>query len=255
MARLATGAAEQDSRSKLLAWLVHLFTASGVLFALLSIQAIHQERWSAALLWLLVALAVDGIDGTLARATRVKTVLPRIDGDILDLVIDYLNFVLVPTLFMWRAGLLPPGWEFPLAAAIQLSSLYVFARRDMKTDDGYFRGFPGLWNVVAVYVFITTPGALVAAITIVALVAATFAPIHFVHPFRVTDYGRWLLAIAALWAVSTAALLIPGLGPAVTTPLLVTSLVTAALLVGLGLLRSLKGPRPANGAGTEAPSA
>ena len=49
------------------------------------------------MLWLFAALVVDGVDGTLARAARVKAVAPRIDGDALDLVVDYLNYVFVPT--------------------------------------------------------------------------------------------------------------------------------------------------------------
>src|SRR3712207_3155121 len=53
------------------------------------------------------ALVVDGIDGTFARAARVKERLPRIDGDALDLIIDYITYVLIPALMIWRMGLLP----------------------------------------------------------------------------------------------------------------------------------------------------
>ncbi|HEY0163891.1 MAG TPA: CDP-alcohol phosphatidyltransferase family protein, partial [Sphingomicrobium sp.] len=133
------------------AWLVHAFTATGALLALLALMAVEERDWTMALVWLAVALFVDGIDGSLARWARVKEKAPRIDGDTLDLVIDYLSYVFVPTLFMWRSGMLPEPLIVPLAALIQLSSLYVFARRDMKTDDGYFRGFPALWNVLALY--------------------------------------------------------------------------------------------------------
>ena len=138
----------------LLAWLVHLLTASGALLALLALWAIEEENWRLALLWLLAALAVDGIDGTLARAMRVKDLLPRVDGATLDLVVDYLTYVFVPTMLIWRAGLVPPALALLLAAGILISALYVFARTDMKTQDGYFRGFPALWNVVALYLFV-----------------------------------------------------------------------------------------------------
>jgi phosphatidylcholine synthase len=76
----------------------------------------------------------------------------------------------------------PQGWIVPLAAAIQLSSLYLFTRRDMKTDDNYFRGFPSLWNVVAFYLFIGQPGPEVGAAVVVFFTLFTFAPVHFVHP-------------------------------------------------------------------------
>lgn len=226
------------------AWGVHLLTATGVLFALLALDAIHRQSWNAALLWLLVALVVDGVDGSLARRFAVQERLPRIDGDALDLIVDYLNYVLVPTIFMWRAGLLAPGLELLLSALILLSALYVFARRDMKTEDGYFRGFPGIWNVVAVYFFLLEPGPLAGSAVIAALAVATFAPILFVHPFRVSDFGRWLLPTAFVWAASTALLVLPGTSGA-APPLLIVSLATGAVLVGLGLYRTLRGPKPA----------
>lgn len=191
--------------------------------------------------WLFAALVVDGVDGTLARAARVKEVTPRIDGEALDLVIDYLNYVFVPTLFMWEADLLPS--PLLLAALILISSLYIFARRDMKTDDGYFRGFPALWNIVALYLFAGELPRDLAGVIVLALVISTFAPIHFVHPFRVRDYGLWLPALALVWSAATLALL-PDALQAWHSPLLIVSSGAALAIVGLGLLRSLRGPLP-----------
>src|SRR5687768_38121 len=54
------------------AWLVHAFTAGGVVLALLALLAIEQQRWVEALAWLAVAGVVDGVDGALARWARVK---------------------------------------------------------------------------------------------------------------------------------------------------------------------------------------
>ena len=119
-----------------------------------------------ALIWLLAALAVDGVDGTLARWARVKEHVPRIDGEAFDLIVDYLNYVFVPAIFIVRAGLVPEALSLPLAAAILLSSVYVFVRRDMKTPDNYFRGFPALWNVVALYLFVAQPGAAIGAVVV-----------------------------------------------------------------------------------------
>ena len=125
------------------AWGVHLFTSLGVVLGLLALVAIERGEPREALLWLLLALLVDGVDGTLARAAKVQERLPRIDGAALDLIIDYLNYVFIPVLLIWHGRYLPDQLALPLSAAILVSSLYVFARRDMKTDDGYFRGFPG----------------------------------------------------------------------------------------------------------------
>ena len=223
-----------------MAWLVHAFTASGALLALLALMAVEERNWTMALVWLLVALFVDGVDGSLARWARVKEKAPRIDGDTLDLVIDYLTYVLVPTLFLWRAELIPPTLAPWLAAAILISSLYVFARTDMKTDGGYFRGFPALWNLVAFYLFVLQASSAAGAVVVVVLVAMTFAPIHFVHPFRVREYGNWLPLLTALWGVSTCALLWPDLDETARSLIATVSFASAAALLVLGLLRSLR---------------
>jgi phosphatidylcholine synthase len=113
----------------------------------------------------------------------------------------------------------------------------------MNSGDKDFRGFPALWNLVAFYLFVTRPSPGWAAIAIALLAALTFAPVHFVHPFRVRDYGRWLPLLACLWAAATAALLWPGWSEEVRAGVLGVSLASGALLLALGLLRTLRGPR------------
>lgn len=229
--------------SRCLAWGVHLFTATGAVFALLAMIAIQRGRGFEALLWLFAALVVDAIDGTLARAARVRERLPQIHGESLDLVVDYLTYVFVPVLFLWRGEYFPEQLAIPLAAAICVSSLYVFAREDMKSDDGYFRGFPALWNIIALYFFIAPPSQPVAVGIALALVLMTFAPVHVVHPFRVRDYGWFLPGTAMLWAAATFALLLPNWSHAAQAILLTVSLAAAGAIIGMGLLRSVRGPR------------
>jgi phosphatidylcholine synthase len=231
------------SGARLRAWCVHLLTASGAVLAMAALASGVRGDERQAFLWLSAALVIDGLDGTLARAWRVKEVEPRIDGDVLDLVVDYLTYVFVPAFLMWRGGYLPEALAPALIAVILVSSLYTFTRTDMKTSDGYFRGFPALWLIVAFYFFVLQPGGTAAAITVLALATATFAPIHFVHPFRVSDYGLWLPVIAIAWTVATAALLIPGWNREAQLALLIASLATAVVLVLLGLWRSLRGSK------------
>jgi phosphatidylcholine synthase len=226
------------------AWMVHLFTASGVVLALLALEATDRGEWRLALLWLLAALAVDGIDGTLARAARVKEMVPRIDGEAFDLIVDYLNYVFVPAVFICRAGLVPAALALPLAAAMLLSSVYVFVRKDMKTKDNYFRGFPALWNVVALYLFAARPSPEVGAAVVALFAILSFAPIRFVHPFRVLDWQPWLKLAAIAWTAATLALLWPGWSEAAGRAWLAASLALAAILLALGLVRSLRGPSP-----------
>lgn len=223
------------------AWSVHLLTASGVVLGLLALEATDRGEWRLALLWLLAALAVDGIDGSLARMARVKEHAPRIDGDALDLIVDYLNYVLIPAVFIGRAGLVPASLALPLGAAILLSSAYVFVRRDMKTKDNYFRGFPALWNVVALYLFAARPSPEMGAAIVALLAILSFAPIRFVHPFRVPDWQPWLKLVALAWAAATLALLWPGWSPGLGRFWLAASLACAAIMVALGLVRSFRG--------------
>jgi phosphatidylcholine synthase len=236
----ATPSRASRSHGELAAWAVHLFTASGMVLALLALEAAVEDRPADALLWLFAALVIDGLDGTLARRVRIKERLPRIDGEALDLVIDYVTYVFIPALLIWRMEMWPRPLALALASLICLSSLYVFARRDMKTDDGYFRGFPALWNVVALYFLVAPPAPIWAAGIVIVLVVLTFAPVHVAHPFRVGDYGKWLPAIAIVWAGATAPLLWPGLDETLRGPLLATSLASAAMLLGMGLWRSVR---------------
>jgi phosphatidylcholine synthase len=232
----------RDGPPAVFAWLVHMFTASGAILALLALLAVEQGAWRLALLWLFVAVVVDGIDGTFARWARVKEKAGRIDGDTLDLVIDYLTYVFVPMLFLWRSGLIPETLAPWLAAGIQFSSLYLFARRDMKTPDNYFRGFPALWNVVAFYLFALGTVPTMGAIVVLFLIVATFAPVHFIHPFRVIDYGRVPPILALAWAIASPALLWLEPGSIARAVCLAVSVGSALILILMGLMRTARGP-------------
>lgn len=226
------------------AWGVHLFTSLGVVVAFLALLAIERGQPGEALLWLFLAFVIDGVDGTLARAARVRERLPRIDGEALDLVIDYLTYAFLPVLFIWRGAYLPEALALPLCAAILISSLYIFARRDMKTEDGYFRGFPALWNVVAFYFYVLEPDTAVNAAVVVALVIMTFAPVHVVHPFRARDYRPLVPAVAIVWAMVTPGILLPSIGEGIRSALAIVSLGCVTLLIVAGLLRTLRGAPP-----------
>jgi phosphatidylcholine synthase len=184
---------QQDSKPAFVAWAVHVLTASGTVLAFLALLAVEQERWRLALLWLSASLVVDGIDGPLARWAGVVRRTPGINGATLDLVVDYLTYVFVPAMLIYRAGLLPTSYAAVAVGAILVSSLYTFARTDMKTADNFFLGFPALWNIIAFYLFVLQAGALVGVSTVGLFVLLTFAPIHFAHPLG----GKQLRSVVA----------------------------------------------------------
>ena len=219
---------------------VHLLTASGAVLALLALRAVHQGDWHMMFLWLGVALIVDAIDGPLARRLSVETVLPRFSGERLDLIVDYLTYVAVPAYALTEATLLPDAARLPTAAAILLSGLFQVADLDSKTAEGYFVGFPAVWNIVLLYLFALGLAPAAALAVIAACVVLTFVPMLAVHPFRVEQL-RWLTClVAAIWAVAAAA----AIANPFPSPLWVKALliVTAIYLASVGVARSLIRP-------------
>jgi phosphatidylcholine synthase len=235
-------AARRESVAVISSWAIHALTASGAVLAFLAFLAVERGQWRLALLWLGAALIVDGIDGPLARWAVVKQRTPGIDGTTLDLVVDYLTYVFVPAILIYRADLLPTSIAPFAVAAILISSLYTFARTDMKTEDNFFRGFPALWDVIAFYLFILQPGHIASAIVVGAFCVLTFAPILFVHPIRVRSYQPLLAFVTALWGASSLALLSPDWSPFWMRNWSALSLLSVGVLLAIGALRTLRGP-------------
>jgi phosphatidylcholine synthase len=184
-----------------LAFGVHIFTASGGALALFALLAAIEHRWGLMFLLLGVALFVDGVDGMFARRLEVAERLPRWSGDILDLVVDFLTYVFIPAYVVVASGLLPAYLAIPCAIAIIISGALYFADTQMKTKDNYFLGFPAVWNVPAFYLLLLRPDPWIAAGAIAVLAAATFLPVPFVHPFRVTRMRGLTVALLAIWGV------------------------------------------------------
>src|SRR3712207_635256 len=146
---------ERALPSRILAAGVHLFTASGLLLALAMVHFSYLQDVRTVLWLFLAAMVIDGVDGFLARAARVKTVLPNVDGALLDNIVDFITYAFAPMLLLWVAGYLPGGIAGgAVAGAVLLASAYQFCRTDAKTDDHFFRGFPSYWNIVAFYVVV-----------------------------------------------------------------------------------------------------
>jgi phosphatidylcholine synthase len=185
---------------RVLAFSVHVLTACGVGVALLALLAAARGEWTQMFLWLGVQLAIDGIDGPLARALKVAERQPRWSGDVLDLVVDFTTYVFVPAYAMASAGLMPGPWGIAAGFAVAVSGALYFADRDMKTEENYFRGFPAVWNLIAFYLLLLRPEPWVSAAVVALFVILTFVPIRFVHPIRVRSLRAVTLAMLAIWA-------------------------------------------------------
>jgi phosphatidylcholine synthase len=184
---------------RLTATFVHLFTATGAVWAMLALLAAVRSDWDVMFLWLVVAFIVDGIDGPLARRYDVKTNAPQYDGVLMDLIIDYLTYVFIPAYALFGSGLLP-GWTGWCAIiVITFASVVYFADTRMKTRDYSFAGFPACWNMVVLVLFALEPNFWVSLAVVIALAAAMFTPLKFVHPVRTTRWRAITLPMAIAW--------------------------------------------------------
>ncbi|PYE88246.1 phosphatidylcholine synthase [Phyllobacterium leguminum] len=181
------------------AFSVHLLTASGSFLAFLSIVAASEDRWTAMFWWLGLALFVDGIDGPIARRLDVKYVLPTWSGELLDNIIDYVTYVLIPAFALYQSGFMGEGLSFLSGAIIVITSAIYYADTGMKTKENFFKGFPVVWNMLVFTLFIIRPGEWIAFATVVVSAILSFVPIHFLHPVRVVRLRPLNLTIFLLW--------------------------------------------------------
>ena len=191
--------------------------------------------------WLGVALIVDTVDGPLARRVGAATVLPRWSGERLDLIVDFLTYVAVPAFALSQADILPEGFRLPAGIAVLMISLFHMADQKSKTTEGYFVGFPAIWNVVCLYLFAFMPPPVLALAIVAVLLALTFMPILCVHPFRVAAWRPIAMLLTVLWGVAA----VGAVANPFPSPLWVRALlvVTAAGLAGIGAVRSIRDGR------------
>jgi len=223
------------------AFSVHIFTALGAGVALIALLEAVREHWAAMFWWLGVALVIDGVDGPIARRLDVVRMQPNWSGEVLDLVVDFVTYVFVPAYAITASGLLLPLAAPLLGGGIAVSGALYFSDRRMKAEDNHFRGFPGLWNIAAFYLFLLhlPPG--LSSLGVAILIVLTFAPFHVVHPVRVARL-RWLtLLLIGIWGVLAAIALVNDFH--VSAPVTTGLCVIAAYIVGsdaaIRLVRSL----------------
>ncbi|CAM5387377.1 Phosphatidylcholine synthase OS=Afipia felis OX=1035 GN=pcs PE=3 SV=1 [Afipia felis] len=190
-----------DASVRVRAFAIHLLTASGAALALLALLEAVREHWSMMFVWLGAALAIDGVDGPLARRLDVADALPDWSGDTLDLVVDFLTYVFVPAYAIVASHLLLPLAAPLVGIGIVMSGALYFADRRMKTGDNHFRGFPALWNAAAFYLLLLKPPPALATAVLAVFVVLTFVPFHTLHPLRTVRWRPLTLALIGIGAV------------------------------------------------------
>ncbi|BBL80799.1 hypothetical protein RxyAA322_26530 [Rubrobacter xylanophilus] len=218
---------------------VHLYTASGVVLALLILAAAFEGDAARALWLMLAALVIDSTDGLLARRFRVKEALPFFDGALLDNIVDYITYVFAPMVLLWSGGHLPDGVAGLILAAIPLlASSYQFCHVDAKTEDHFFLGFPSYFNVVAFYAIVLELDSTVLSGLLVLCSALVFVPLRYIYPTRTAAFRRLSLTLSGLWLACYAGILLQLPEP---SPLLLgLSMLYLCYYFGLSLYLSFK---------------
>jgi phosphatidylcholine synthase len=197
-----------------LAWSVHAFTASAAFVGVLTLMSIYHHAYRHAL-WLMgLTIIIDALDGTFARWVRVKEVLPKIDGALLDNIVDYLNYVITPSFFLLvNPDMLPEFYATFVVIAVTITSSYQFCQADAKTPDHFFKGFPCYWNLAIFYMVIFHTSMTTNAILLSVCCVLVFVPIKYIYPSRI-DYltkskklRNLMHAYSLLYGISTGFLL------------------------------------------------
>lgn len=187
---------EFSSLHVILAWGAHAFTASGAVVGALALLSIAAGELARAALLMMLALGIDALDGLWARAVGVGEVLPAVDGRRLDDIVDYLNYTIVPCVFMVEAHSLPGvGWiVFPV-----LASAYGFSQVAAKTEDDFFLGFPSYWNGLALYLWLLAIPPAIGALLASAFAIGVFVPIRYLYPSKMRVLRSGTIAGTVLW--------------------------------------------------------
>lgn len=187
-----------------MAWAIHVFTSTGIVAVFLGLLSVLDGSPRAAIVWLSVAMIIDGLDGPIARKYRISHVIPHVDGNALDLMIDYSACVVAPAVFLHRFNMFPHENNVSLICVglVLVSSLYLMSNKHIMTPDNYFRGFPAMWNLVVTCLFALQSPKWVNVAVVLTLVVFTFVPVKFIHPVRVRDFRRITLPVLFLWLTS-----------------------------------------------------
>lgn len=218
------------------AWLLHGFTTLGIVAAMLALRDVLNDKPDHAIIWLLLTLLIDGVDGPIARALDVEKRVPRIDGFLLDLIIDYVTCVIVPACFMYEFKVVPQdNFGIAVLCVMVFTSAIWFARRDMMSDDYWFRGYPAAWNLVAPIAFLLEARSITGACITLVLSVLSLTNMPFPHIARAKFLRLPTIVMTVVWigGIIIGTFSYPG-HPWIVRPLLI---VGSAYFVALSITR------------------
>ncbi len=188
---------------KIYAWLVHLLTSLGAVFGILAIvYAIEASKANVlgyigayhyniklSMYAIIIAVFIDAIDGSLARLVDIKKLAP-LDGVLLDNIIDFTTYSIVPCIWVYVSGLVSTEWLILIIIMITISSAYQFCQMNAKTDDYFFVGFPSYWNVIVIFMLCFQSSQEMNQIIIIILSIFSFIPIKYIYLSRIEHISK-----------------------------------------------------------------
>lgn len=185
------------------AYSVHIFTALGAALGLWSLILIYDGFYQEAIWVLAMAAIIDSVDGALARLSKTKEHAPKIDGALMDNIIDFLTWTIAPLLWIYATMQLPV-WVLLICA---IASAFGFSNTQAKTEDHFFLGFPSYWNIVVFYIYLLNLPTIFASAILLTFALVTFLPVKFLYPTRTGFLRSLTLVLGIIFALQLMALM------------------------------------------------
>ena len=125
----------------ILAWSVHMLTCSGLIAGFLALVCVFKNDETSAFLFLGLALFIDAVDGTLARKFKVSVLIKNIDGKMLDSVIDFFNYIIIPSVMIYWFKFIPIPFEIIIPSIILIISALSYSNNNLMTSDNFYKVF------------------------------------------------------------------------------------------------------------------
>lgn len=155
-------------------------------------------------MWMIAgAVFIDAIDGTLARRINVQEYAPKIDGALMDNIIDYVTWTVAP-LFWAYASMQIPFWVLLICA---FGSVFGFSHKRAKTSDNFFLGFPSYWNIVVFYLYLLELPTPFSAVILLIFALLTFVPVKFIYPTKTSHFQKLTIILGSIFFIQLLLLL------------------------------------------------
>lgn len=174
---------------KYIYYLPHLVTLTGLAFAALALMSLLNNHLINAARYSLLVLAVDRIDGTLARKLIVKERFPGTSGEILDIITDLVGLTFVPMVLFWKTGLFVEQFSLIVVIGAIVSASWKYSRKEGFLERGYSIGAPPIYFSLFLFYFLELP-AIYPTVFAAALIILVISPIRFPITSLVTTHWK-----------------------------------------------------------------